>query len=132
MHLKHLQEMTQISEATGSGFFTEAKGYDNSGEFTDEFYDLFQQVTKMKKIMKNQKWIDYMKLTDFNVGGGTNTEQPARDAIKAVIALEKALNEIDAQMDKANGHSDDGGDEVVDDEDFSDMPADAPEPRGRK
>lgn len=102
---KNLQEFTQLNEATGAGFFAEAKGYDNSSDFTDEFYDLFAQVTKMKKIMKNEKWINYMKLTDFNAG--THTEEPARDAIKAVIALEKALNSIDTEFDKANGHEND-------------------------
>ena len=110
MTMVHLKELMRITEATsGGGFFTEANGYSDSGEFTNEFYDLFGQVTKMKKIMKNQKWIDYMKLTDFN--NDTSTEQHARDAIKAIVALEKCLNEIDAEFDKANGHSDSGEDD---------------------
>ncbi|WP_407307855.1 hypothetical protein [Acinetobacter sp.] len=115
MKLKHLQEFTQINEASGGGFFTEARGYSDSGEFTDEFYDLFAQVTKMKKVMKNQKWIDYMKLTDFNMD--TSCETPARDAIKAVVALEDALNQIDREFDHANGHSsdEDDSDEMSDD-----------------
>lgn len=101
--------MTELNEATG-GFFTEAKGYSDSGEFTDEFYDLFAQVTKMKKVMKNSKWLDYMKLTDFNMS--TRTEDHARDAIKAIVALENALSAIDREFDRANGH--DGGDENED------------------
>lgn len=106
MQLKHLQEFTNINEAaSGGGFFTEAKGYSDSGEFTDEFYDLFAQVTKMKKVMKNQKWVDYMKLTDFNMG--TSTEDSAREAIKAIVALEAALTQIDKEFDRANGHDDD-------------------------
>lgn len=111
MNLKHLQELTQINEANG-GFFTEAKGYSDSGEFTDEFYDLFTQSTKMKKVMKNPKWIEYMRLTDFNMG--TSTVDLARDAIKAIVALEAALQAIDKEFDKANGH-DDGDDELPDD-----------------
>ena len=55
MHLKHLQELTNLNEAAG-GFFTEAKGYSDSSEFTAEFYgELFTQVTKMKKVMKDPK-----------------------------------------------------------------------------
>lgn len=111
MHLKQLQELTQLTEASG-GFFTEAKGYSDSGEFTDEFYDLFAQVTKMKKVMKNEKWLGYLKLTDFNMS--TNTEDLGRDAIKAIVALEAALQAIDKEFDKANGH-DDGDDELPND-----------------
>ena len=117
MKLRHLQELTQSAEAVnGGGFFTEAKGYTDSSEFTDEFYgELFAQVTKMKKIMKNQKWMDYMKLTDFNMG--TDAEEPARAAIKAVVELEKALQRIDNEFDKANGHgSDDDSDAVISDD----------------
>lgn len=102
MSLKHLKEFSQITEATAGGFFTEAKGYSDSGEFTDEFYDLFAQVTKMKKVMKNQKWVDYMKLTDFSMQ--TSTEDYAREAIKAIVALEAALQGIDRELDRANGH----------------------------
>jgi len=102
MQLKHLQELTHIAEATAGGFFTEAKGYSDSGEFTDEFYDLFAQVTKMKKVMKNEKWLNYLKMGDIN--NDTSTQDPARDAIRAILALEDALHAIDKEFDKANGH----------------------------
>ena len=84
----------------------------------------------MKKVMKNQKWLDYMKLTDFNMS--TSTEQPARDAIKAIVALEAALNEIDREFDKANGHDDDGDGDNINDgfggDDDPDMDHDTPPP----
>lgn len=127
MSLKKLQEMTLITEiANGGGFFTEGKGYSDSGEFTDEFYDLFAQVTKMKKVMKNQKWLDYMKLSDYHMS--TNTEDPARDAIKAIVALEEALNKIDREFDRANGH-DEGGDYNLEPDD--DKPEETPSSRNR-
>ncbi len=113
MHLKHLQELTNIVEATSGGFFTEAKGYTDSSEFTDEFYGLFQQTTKMKMVMKNQKWLDYMKMSDMN--NDTNTVQYSRDAIKAIVALENALQAIDKEFDKANGHDDDMPNDGLDD-----------------
>jgi hypothetical protein len=120
MSLKYLQELTQINEATAGGFFAEAKSYSDSGEFTDEFYDLFAQVTKMKKVMKNQKWLDYMKLTDFNMS--TQTEPEAREAIKAIVALEAALTAIDKEFDRANGHDD--SDDVMGDGFGEDAPED--------
>lgn len=104
MHLKHLQELTHIAEATGGGFFTEAKGYSDSGEFTDEFYDLFALATKMKKVMKNEKWLNYLKMGDMN--NDTNTQEHARDAIRAIVTLEAALQAIDKEFDEANGHAD--------------------------
>jgi hypothetical protein len=112
MHLKNLQEMTKINEVTsGGGFFTEAKGYSDSGEFTDEFYGLFQQSTKMKMIMKNQKWMDYMKMSDYHTMDST-CQDAAKDAIRAVIALENALQRIDKAFDKINGVDDDDGDDM--------------------
>ena len=109
MRLTKLQEMTHLKEAATGGFFTESKGYDSSGDFTDEFYDLFAQTTKMKKVMKNAKWLEYLRLGDFNMG--TSTEGLGRDAIKAIVALEDALQAIDKAFDKANGHGDDEDDE---------------------
>lgn len=111
MQLKYLQEFTQIAEASG-GFFTEAKGYSDAGEFTDEFYDLFAQVTKMKKVMKNEKWLSYLKLSDIDKS--TSTQEFGRDAIKAIIALEEALQLIDREFDRAKGHSEDGAGDDAD------------------
>ena len=108
MHLKHLQEMQVLAEA-GHGFFSEAKQYSDSGEFSDEFYDLLQQVQKMKKIMKHPKWLEYMRATDRNFS--TSTEGSAKDAMRAVTDLENALIDIDREFDRANG--DDMGEKLV-------------------
>lgn len=100
MALTNLKEMMIIKEA-GPGFFSEAKQYGDSGEFTDEFYDLFAFVTKMKKVMKHPKWLDYMKATDRN-STDSETEAPAREAIKAIVDLEDALQAIDREFDRMN------------------------------
>lgn len=105
MELKKLQEMVLIKEA-GPGFFSEAKQYSDVGEFTDEFYDLFAQVTKMKKVMKHPKWMEYMKAMDRN--NDANVEGSARDAIKAITDLEDNLVDIDRAFDRMNGSSDAG------------------------
>ena len=100
MDLKTLKEMVLINEV-GTGFFSEAKNYGDSGEFTDEFYDLFAQVTKMKKVMKHPKWLEYMKASDRNLGA--KTEGSAKDAIKAITDLEDNLHDIDREFDRING-----------------------------
>lgn len=126
MRLTKLQEMTKINEVTSSGgFFTEARGYSDSGEFTDEFYDLFTQSTKMKKVMKNQKWMDYMKSTDFH-SMNSDCQDAAKDAIRAVVALENALQRIDRVFDKINGTDeyDDNDDMSMEDPDMLDPEVD--------
>lgn len=103
MTLKHLKELTSLTEAVrGPGFFQEARSYSDSGEFTEEFYELFAQVTKMKKIMKHPKWLDWMQMTDRNFD--SNTEDPAKQAIHAIVDLENALTDIDREFDRLNGH----------------------------
>lgn len=104
MQLTHLKQMTELTEATGPGFFSEAQHYEDSGEFTNEFYDIFHQVNKMKKIMKHPKWLEYMKATDRNFS--TSTVSAARQALNAVTDLETALIEIDREFDRANGDDD--------------------------
>lgn len=118
MSLKYLKELSALVEVTGSGpgFFSEAKQYSDSGEFTDEFYQLFEQVTKMKKIMKHPKWIEYMKATDRNYG--TNTEGAAREAIGHIASLEDALHTIDREFDQVDNtgskHVQDGEPDGID------------------
>jgi hypothetical protein len=96
MALTNLKEMMLIKEA-GPGFFSEAKHYNDASEFSDEFYDLFAQVTKMKKVMKNPKWIEYMRAYDRM--HNTMTEGSAKDAIKAITDLEDHLKDIDREFD---------------------------------
>jgi hypothetical protein len=98
--LTHLREMTGLTEAAGPGFFSEAKQYNDSGEFTDEFYDIFAQVNKMKKVMKHPKWMEFMKATDRN--SDASLTGPAKDAISAVTDLENALIDIDREFDRVN------------------------------
>lgn len=112
MKLLHLKEMAILAEA-GAGFFSEAKQYSDSGEFTDEFYDMFTQVNKMKKVMKHPKWLEYMKASDRNQG--TGVLNPAKNAIRAITDLENALIAIDRDFDKLD---DDGGEEPSDDMDM--------------
>jgi hypothetical protein len=112
--LTHLKEMTGLTEAAGPGFFSEAKQYSDSGEFSDEFYDIFAQVNKMKKVMKNPKWMEYMKATDRN--HSLSVTNAARDALKAVTDLENALIDIDRDFDRINDDSDSDAPPMDDDD----------------
>ena len=100
MDLKNIKEMLLLNEA-GLGFFSEAKQYESSGEFTDEFHDLLALVVKMKTIMKHPKWMEYMRASDRNLD--TTVEGAARDAIRALVDLENAFMDIDREFDRANG-----------------------------
>lgn len=97
MALENLKEMILFNEA-GSGFFSEAKQYSDSGEFSEEFYELFAQVTRMKKVMKHPKWLDYLEAQDRVHDSGV--ELSGRDAIRAITDLEDALTDIDREFDR--------------------------------
>lgn len=78
----------------------EAKEFEDSAEFTDEFYGIHADVIKMKGKMKAPRWMNWMESTDTNFG--TECVEPAQNAIKAVDTLARLLDEIDAEFDKAN------------------------------
>lgn len=102
MPLESLKEMVLLNEV-GPGFFSEASHYGDHGQFTDEFYDLFTQVQKMKKVMKSPKWVGYMEATDRTQG--TMMAGSARDAVKAITDLEDHLRDIDREFDRLNNNS---------------------------
>jgi hypothetical protein len=80
---------------------TEANSdYEDSSEFTDEFYGMSQDIEKMKSKMKNPRWMKWMKVTDTNFG--TECESPARAAITAVGTLSTQFTDIEDELDKAN------------------------------
>lgn len=89
---------TQLAE--GKRLVLEAKDYEDSSEFTEEFYKMQGEIIDIKAKMKAPRWIAWMKVTDSNFG--TDTMTPARSAISSVNSLEKAFTEIDAEFDKAN------------------------------
>lgn len=74
--------------------------YEDSSEFTDEFYGMMQKIAEFKGKMKNPRWMAWMKVTDSNFG--TETEPPARSAISAINNLHAQFQDIDTELDKAN------------------------------
>jgi hypothetical protein len=79
---------------------TEAKDYSDSGEFTDEFYGIVQSVAKIKQLVKNPRWMAWMKTTDSNFA--TSTVEPAKNFVSAINDADRALSEIDEEFDKAS------------------------------
>jgi hypothetical protein len=79
---------------------SEAADYDDSSDFTEEFYKMQGQIIDIKGKMKNPRWIKWMKVTDTNFG--TECETPARAAIQAIGSLEAQIADIDAELDKAS------------------------------
>lgn len=49
---------------------TEGKNYDDSAEFTDEFYGIVQKVNDIKRVVKAPRFMNWMKATDHNFGTG--------------------------------------------------------------
>ena len=93
-------QMSEGIEMDDDEVLLEAKEYSDSSDFTDEFYGIVQQVAKMKQAMKNQRWMNWMKITDDNFG--TDTQTPARSAITAINSLDAQLSDIDDELDKAS------------------------------
>jgi hypothetical protein len=97
---KLMTEAEMLVMQVNEGQLNEGKDYADSAEFTDEFYSLFDLTTKMKTIMKNPRWMKWMKTTDNN--SGVETEDPALGAIDALNNLEAQLRDVDAELDKAS------------------------------
>jgi hypothetical protein len=74
--------------------------YSDSGDFTDELYSIGKMVVDLKSKMKNPRWLKWMKVTDQNFG--TECEAPARAAITAVGTLSANIDDLEAELDKAN------------------------------
>jgi hypothetical protein len=72
----------------------------DSGDFTDELYSIGKMVVDLKSKMKNPRWLKWMKVTDQNFG--TECEAPARAAITAVGTLSANIDDLEAELDKAN------------------------------
>ena len=92
--------ISQIADDEPKKVLKEASEYDDSSEFTDEFYKMQSQIIDIKSKMKNPRWMSWMKATDSNFG--TECEAPARSAIQAIGTLEAQMADIDAELDKAS------------------------------
>lgn len=72
---------------------TEAKNYDDSAEFTDEFFGVVQKVNDIKRVVKAPRFMNWMKATDHNLD--TDGEESCESLGKAVI---ESTNDLAAKL----------------------------------
>lgn len=92
MKLSHLKELTskttkQVSEAKNE--------YEDSAEFTGEFYNLNDDLKKIAKIIKSKRFENWMKDTDSNFG--THSMQ-TYNSVK--LDLSKLFSSFDTLIDE--------------------------------
>lgn len=93
--------LSQVNEGQSSvgSILAEGSTYADSADFTDEFFTLHEKVNSLEKVMKNPRWMAWMKTTDQNFG--TECEGHAKDAKDALTALKNSLNQVGEQLDQA-------------------------------
>lgn len=91
MLVMQMNEEQSLSEATGN--------YDGSVDFTAELNKLEARVVDVKTIVKNPRWIQYLKATDNNFG--TNCEGIGKDVISSLNELDASLSELEDELDRA-------------------------------
>jgi dynactin complex subunit len=93
-------QVSEGMEADGEVLLEANSDYEDSSEFTDEFYGMSQDIEKMKSKIKNPRWLKWMKVTDQNFG--TDCEAPARAAIAAIGTLSTQFTDLEEELDKAS------------------------------
>lgn len=90
--IKHLAGM-QLNEGKKSE-------YEDSAEFTDEFFGVIQDLKKNLKIVNSKRWKKWMQLTDTNYGTGcVNVNDGLIADLKSVV---ESADELAEQMRKAD------------------------------
>ncbi len=77
----------------------EGKSYSDSAEFTEEFYGMHNKLLDIKRIVKSDRWMDWMKVTDHN--HLTNCVESAKRVVEATGELYTAFDELEGQLDAA-------------------------------
>lgn len=96
-HGKKMWDVKDLEIATVSeDVITEAKEYEDSADFTNDFTMISDELNKIKKIMNTAKWKAWLKVTDENYA--TNCVSKGQAAAKAVDAAVKAYAEFDKEM----------------------------------
>lgn len=97
----------------------EGKNYDDSAEFTEEFYGVIQKVNDIKRVVKAPRFMGWMKSTDHNFGpslGGDDDdmdadaagtppqscESVAREVIESVDSLAEDLSTLEKLLHNAS------------------------------
>lgn len=92
--------MKEAAEFESMASLLEGKNYADSSEFTEEFYGISNKILDIKRVVKSQRWMDWMRVTDHNYN--TECVAHAKEVTSATDALYKAFDELEGQIDAAD------------------------------
>jgi len=79
---------------------TEAKDYEDSGDFTDELFTVGDHIAKMKQTTRQPRWTNWMKVTDDNFS--TSCDALNKDFTEALKVLDKAFDALEDELHTAS------------------------------
>lgn len=89
-----------VSSGMNEEVLVEAKAeYEDSADFTEDFYSLSSHVNNLEKIVKTPKFKAWMHVTDTNFG--TECESKAANLSAALSNLKAALNDLEEELENA-------------------------------
>jgi hypothetical protein len=85
-----------------AGLLNEAKEYEDSAQFTEDYTTVLSMIDKIGKIINTKKWENWMKVTEQNYGVKTidvsnNLKSEWKKLKKQSILLESQFNKADDQ-----------------------------------
>lgn len=86
-------------QATGKSL-TEAKDYDDSGDFTDDLFSVSDHINKVKQSIRQPRWSNWMQVTDDNFG--TSCVALNADVVAKVKELDTAFDALENELHSAS------------------------------
>jgi len=79
---------------------TEAKDYDDSGDFTDDLFSVSDHINKVKQSIRQPRWSNWMQVTDDNFG--TSCVALNKDVVEKVKELDTAFDALENELHSAS------------------------------
>jgi hypothetical protein len=87
----------QVADKMAEGLVLEAKkDYDDSGDFTEEFFGVGAKIHDMEAIVRQPRWNNWMASTDHNYS--TSCVALSADVISSLKALEEAFDALKGEI----------------------------------
>lgn len=90
------QVETQVDEGLET-LLKEGMDYQDSAEFTEEFYSMVSKVNDIKKVVKAPRFMKYCVSTDHNFG--TDCASAASNVVAALDALYHSVVALEQEID---------------------------------
>ncbi len=91
-----VKEGTQVTNKA----LTEAKNYEDSGDFTDDLFDVGDHINKVKQSIRQPRWSNWMQVTDDNYG--TSCAALNKDLVEKVMELDTAFTALEHELHSAS------------------------------